>query len=242
MQLNDSALIEEIFSSCDDKWGLSRIFPSLLRPFYWCSRSFRSTQKQMAFMLGRQQIFLELNEEMDDYDDLVEIMSNSHLNNHFLSLAREVQSLRNSFFLSFAHQQVLDLYFPLQIAWYHGTENSGGYLQNAFGKYEYVIICSRIIKVALVFYLFRWLISSWIVDFQGLRSVRVAPVLILRGKTWHRASLTDSWTQRLVKTSCSWKMETSGCTRTRNTVSTFTGIIMIGKFSSAAINKTLAAT
>lgn len=67
-------------------------------------------------MLGRQQIFLELNEEMDDYDDLVEIMSNSHLNNHFLSLAREVQSLRNSFFLSFAHQQVLDLYFPLQIA------------------------------------------------------------------------------------------------------------------------------
>lgn len=41
-------------------------------------------------MLGRQQIFLELNEELEDYDDLIEIMSNTHLNNHFLSLAREV--------------------------------------------------------------------------------------------------------------------------------------------------------
>lgn len=41
-------------------------------------------------MLGRQQIFLELQEGCNDYDDLVEIMSNSHLNNHFLNLAREV--------------------------------------------------------------------------------------------------------------------------------------------------------
>jgi hypothetical protein len=49
-------------------------------------------QKQLAFMLGRQQIFLELNENMVEYDDLVEIMSNAHLNNHFLNLAREVSS------------------------------------------------------------------------------------------------------------------------------------------------------
>lgn len=48
-------------------------------------------RKQLAFMLGRQQIFLELNEELEDYDDLIEIMSNTHLNNHFLSLAREVR-------------------------------------------------------------------------------------------------------------------------------------------------------
>ena len=47
-------------------------------------------QKQMAFMLARQQIFLELDEDMEDYDELVEIMSNSLLNNNFLSLAREV--------------------------------------------------------------------------------------------------------------------------------------------------------
>lgn len=49
-------------------------------------------QKQMAFMLARQQIFLELDENMDEYDELVEIMSNAHLNNNFLSLAREVSS------------------------------------------------------------------------------------------------------------------------------------------------------
>lgn len=41
-------------------------------------------------MMGRQQIFLELQETTNDYDDLMEIMSNSHLNNHFLNLAREL--------------------------------------------------------------------------------------------------------------------------------------------------------
>lgn len=41
-------------------------------------------------MLGRQQVFLDLNEECNDHEDLVEIMSNSHLNNHFLNLAREL--------------------------------------------------------------------------------------------------------------------------------------------------------
>lgn len=72
IQLNDIELIKEIFISCtgsDDK---------------------KLIQKQMAFMLARQQIYLELDENMDDYDDLVEIMSNAHLNNNFLSLAREL--------------------------------------------------------------------------------------------------------------------------------------------------------
>lgn len=68
MQLNDLSLIEDIFTSCEDL----------------------SVQKQLAFMLGRQQIFLELNENTTEYDDLVEIMSNAHLNNHFLNLAREL--------------------------------------------------------------------------------------------------------------------------------------------------------
>lgn len=44
----------------------------------------------MAYMLGRQQIFLELDEDVPDYDELTELMSNSHLNNNFLALAREV--------------------------------------------------------------------------------------------------------------------------------------------------------
>uniref|UniRef100_A0A646QHD2 26S proteasome non-ATPase regulatory subunit 2 n=1 Tax=Hemiscolopendra marginata TaxID=943146 RepID=A0A646QHD2_9MYRI len=68
MMLNDSQLIEEIFTSCKD---------TIL-------------QKQMAFMLGRQQIFLHLNEDVEDFDELVEILSNGHLNNHFLSLGREL--------------------------------------------------------------------------------------------------------------------------------------------------------
>lgn len=50
----------------------------------------RHVQKQLAYMLGCQQIFLESAEELDDGEELVEIMSNSQLNTHFLSLAREV--------------------------------------------------------------------------------------------------------------------------------------------------------
>ncbi|XP_034935656.1 26S proteasome non-ATPase regulatory subunit 2 [Chelonus insularis] len=68
MQLNDLNLVGYIFLSCTDL----------------------SIQKQLAYMLGRQQIFLELPESIMEYDDLIEIMSNSHLNNHFLNLAREL--------------------------------------------------------------------------------------------------------------------------------------------------------
>ncbi|EAT42121.1 AAEL006315-PA [Aedes aegypti] len=68
LMINDMQLIQDIFTSCNDL----------------------AIQKQLAFMLGRQQIFLELPEGSNDYDDLVEIMSNSHLNNHFLNLAREL--------------------------------------------------------------------------------------------------------------------------------------------------------
>lgn len=49
-----------------------------------------ATQKQLAFMLARQQVYLDLEETFPDYDDLVEIMSNSNLNKHFLNLAREL--------------------------------------------------------------------------------------------------------------------------------------------------------
>ncbi|XP_060516372.1 26S proteasome non-ATPase regulatory subunit 2 [Cylas formicarius] len=68
MQLNDHSLIEEIFVSCNDT----------------------TVQKQLAFMLGRQQIFVEIRESTNEYEDLVEIMANCHLNNHFLNLAREL--------------------------------------------------------------------------------------------------------------------------------------------------------
>ena len=42
-------------------------------------------------MLGRQQVFLELDDvDIKDADDLADIMSNVLLNNNFLVLAREV--------------------------------------------------------------------------------------------------------------------------------------------------------
>ena len=44
----------------------------------------------MAYILGRLKIFLELDEDAEDAEDLTEIISNSHLNNNFLALAREV--------------------------------------------------------------------------------------------------------------------------------------------------------
>ena len=52
----------------------------------------RLVRKQLAFMLGRQQVFLELEEgECEDSEDLTDIMSNVHLNNNFLALGREVR-------------------------------------------------------------------------------------------------------------------------------------------------------
>lgn len=68
MQLNDLDQIKAILKACKD--------PAL--------------QKQLAFMIGRQQIFI-----MDDISDseLTEIMSNAHLNSHFLALARELDIL-----------------------------------------------------------------------------------------------------------------------------------------------------
>merc|ERR1719195_1369338 len=67
LQLNDHQLIREIFTDCND--------PTL--------------QKQLAFMLGRQQHFLNDLDE-NEFDEVIEIMSNAHLNNNFLNLAREL--------------------------------------------------------------------------------------------------------------------------------------------------------
>lgn len=53
--------------------------------------SHRVVQKQMAFMLGRHGVFLELSEDVEEYEDLTEIMSNVQLNSNFLALAREVR-------------------------------------------------------------------------------------------------------------------------------------------------------
>lgn len=59
-------------------------------------------------MLGRQQIYIEIPDTTPEYEDLIEIMANGHLNNHFLNLAREVSNnkcfvvhIRHQFFFSF---------------------------------------------------------------------------------------------------------------------------------------------
>lgn len=54
---------------------------------------FRVVQKQMAFMLGRHGVYLSLNEDVEEYEDLTEIMSNVQLNSNFLALAREVSNV-----------------------------------------------------------------------------------------------------------------------------------------------------
>ena len=68
MQLQDLDQIKNIFKQCSD--------PII--------------QKQLSFMIGRQQIFL-----MDDIEDqdLIEIISNTQLNTHFLQLGRELDIL-----------------------------------------------------------------------------------------------------------------------------------------------------
>uniref|UniRef100_A0A671XK52 Proteasome 26S subunit ubiquitin receptor, non-ATPase 2 n=1 Tax=Sparus aurata TaxID=8175 RepID=A0A671XK52_SPAAU len=73
LMLNDVELVENIFTSCKDI----------------------VIQKQMAFMLGRHGMFLELNEDVEDYEDLTEIMSNVQLNSNFLALAREVRDIES---------------------------------------------------------------------------------------------------------------------------------------------------
>ena len=47
-------------------------------------------KKQLAYILGRMQRFIELPDELDEAEELQEIMSNSHLNTNFLALAREL--------------------------------------------------------------------------------------------------------------------------------------------------------
>lgn len=71
MLLNDTEKMIEIFNQCPD--------PTM--------------RKQLAFMAGRQHINLELSDDLTDKADLIQIMSNSHINDHFQSLARELDIL-----------------------------------------------------------------------------------------------------------------------------------------------------
>eukprot|EP00118_Oscarella_pearsei_P002780 m.11543 g.11543 ORF g.11543 m.11543 type:complete len:911 (+) comp23495_c0_seq1:476-3208(+) len=68
IRLHDTDLIKDIFMSCEDQ----------------------TVQKQLAYILGRQQISLPFEVEIDNAEVLTEIMQNVQLNNSFLTLAREL--------------------------------------------------------------------------------------------------------------------------------------------------------
>ena len=68
MQLGDIEQIKSIINGCEDS----------------------TVQKQLSYMVGRQQIFLN-DDNLDS--ELIDIMSNSHLNQHFLALGRELDIL-----------------------------------------------------------------------------------------------------------------------------------------------------
>lgn len=70
----------------------------------------RLMQKQLAYMLGRQQIFLELSDDVEEYDELTEIMSNANLNNNFMALAREVGNLQLNMYKLIFLGVVMDIY------------------------------------------------------------------------------------------------------------------------------------
>uniref|UniRef100_A0A2K5JKA3 26S proteasome non-ATPase regulatory subunit 2 n=1 Tax=Colobus angolensis palliatus TaxID=336983 RepID=A0A2K5JKA3_COLAP len=67
LMLNDMERVEDIFASCKDV----------------------VVRKQMASMLGRHGVFLELREDVEEYEHLAEIMSSVPLNSNFLALAQE---------------------------------------------------------------------------------------------------------------------------------------------------------
>lgn len=52
-------------------------------------------------MVGRQQLVLELSDDLPDKAELTTIMSNAHVNDHFHSLAREVIFISAFFFFFF---------------------------------------------------------------------------------------------------------------------------------------------
>ncbi|OQR71238.1 26S proteasome non-ATPase regulatory subunit 2-like [Tropilaelaps mercedesae] len=68
MQLNDIDRVTEIFMKCEDT----------------------AIQKQMAFMMGRQQMVLPESDSLKNFATLNEIASNSSMSDHFLGLAREL--------------------------------------------------------------------------------------------------------------------------------------------------------
>ena len=88
LQLNEPQLVREIFLECKDSTLQKQLAYMLGR---WAVFSF-FLENSLCFnfvFVFRQQHFLADLEE-NDFDEVIEIMSNAHLNNSFLNLAREL--------------------------------------------------------------------------------------------------------------------------------------------------------
>ena len=53
---------------------------------------------------------MDLNDDMEEYDELTEIMSNAHLNTNFLALAREVSNFKH--FLCLFQEKLVVTHIP----------------------------------------------------------------------------------------------------------------------------------
>lgn len=67
-------------------------------------------QKQLAYMLGRQQIFFEFSDDVEEYDELIEIMFNVNFNNNFMVLVREVGSFQLNMYKLIFFGMIMDIY------------------------------------------------------------------------------------------------------------------------------------
>lgn len=70
----------------------------------------RLMQKQLAYMLGRQQIFFEFSDDVEEYDELIEIMFNVNFNNNFMVLVREVGSFQLNMYKLIFFGMIMDIY------------------------------------------------------------------------------------------------------------------------------------
>lgn len=79
----------------------------------------RLMQKQLAYMLGRQQIFFEFSDDVEEYDELIEIMFNVNFNNNFMVLVREVGSFQLNMYKLIFFGMIMDIYvFYIGNCWF----------------------------------------------------------------------------------------------------------------------------
>lgn len=87
MQMRNQKMATKVFELCKDPLVIV-----LILPYDYCRKTYicRTVLRQLAFMAARQLFTIELPVNVSCRDDLINIMSNSHLSSYFQSFAREV--------------------------------------------------------------------------------------------------------------------------------------------------------